>query len=73
MERLGFAARFVKPDDVEDVLAALRFCIRNPSEVNAMRARNNDYIAEHEDYEKQMDIMLALIDNVCESYARKSN
>lgn len=70
MERVGFAALFVKPDDAEDVLAALRFCMNNASEVNAMRARNNDYIVEHEDYTKQMDKMLDLIDKVCKRYGR---
>jgi glycosyltransferase involved in cell wall biosynthesis len=71
MERNGFAARFVQPDNVEDVLAALRFCINNPEEASAMAARNELYIAEHEDYQKQMDKMLGLIDGVCDEYAAR--
>jgi glycosyltransferase involved in cell wall biosynthesis len=71
MERQGFAARFVEPDSVEDVLAALRFCISNPEEARAMATRNDVYIAEHEDYQRQMDKMLGLIDAVCDDYAAR--
>ena len=69
MERQGFAALFVRPDSVEDVLGALRFCVRNPEEAKGMAARNETYIAEHEDFGRQMDKMLSLIDAVCERYA----
>jgi glycosyltransferase involved in cell wall biosynthesis len=70
MERLGFAALFVRPDSVADVLSALRFCVQNRAEASRMVARNEAYIAEHEDYGKQMDRMLSLVDDVCADYAR---
>lgn len=68
MERLGFAGLFVRPDSVEDVLAALRFCARNPDEAREMRERNDVYVAAYEDYPKQMDKMLDLIDAACAEY-----
>ncbi|HKN82662.1 MAG TPA: glycosyltransferase [Pyrinomonadaceae bacterium] len=68
MERLGFAALFVQPDSVEDVVRALRFCILNPEKRREMIARNDRYLAQHEDYSTQMDILLGLIDEVCARY-----
>jgi glycosyltransferase involved in cell wall biosynthesis len=68
MERLGFAALFVPPDSVEDVIKALRFCVLNPTERREMIARNDRYIAQHEDYSTQMDTLLNLIDEVCIRY-----
>lgn len=68
MEQLGFAGLFVRPDSVEDVLGALRFCIQNPEESSDMVTRNEAYIAEHEDYQTQMDKLLSLIDAVCADY-----
>lgn len=70
MEREGFAALFVRPDSVEEVLAALRFCLSNRAEARELTARNDAYIAAHEDFQKQMDKMLALIDAACDRYAR---
>lgn len=69
MERLGFAALFVRADSVEDVLDALLFCVNNPEKARELVARNDVYIAEHEDYFKQMDEMLSLIDALCADYA----
>jgi len=69
MERLGFAGLFVRPDSVEDVLRALRFFVQNPEKASEMAALNGTYIAKHEDYHKQMDKMLSLIDAVCADYA----
>jgi glycosyltransferase involved in cell wall biosynthesis len=68
MERLGFAGLFVRPDSVEDVLGALRFVVRNPESVSEIAARNQIYIAEHEEHFKQMNRMLSLIDDVCTDY-----
>jgi glycosyltransferase involved in cell wall biosynthesis len=69
MERLGFAAYFVRPDSVEDVLAALRLLFQDPAKARAMAERNVAYIAEHEDMNNQMDKMMSLINEVCDSYA----
>jgi glycosyltransferase involved in cell wall biosynthesis len=72
MERLGFAGLFVRPDSVEDVVGALRYVVQNPASVSEIAARNQIYIAEHEEHFKQMDRMLSLIDDVCTDYeARK--
>jgi glycosyltransferase involved in cell wall biosynthesis len=68
MERLGFAALFVRPDNVEDVVKALRFCVLNPEKTREMVTRNDLYIAEHEDYSTQMGKLLSLIDGVCARY-----
>ncbi|MDT7604824.1 MAG: hypothetical protein QOF61_2821, partial [Acidobacteriota bacterium] len=68
MERLGFAGLFVRPGSVEDVLGALRFVIQNPASASEMVARNEIYIAEHEDHLKQMDKLLSLIDATCADY-----
>jgi glycosyltransferase involved in cell wall biosynthesis len=68
MERLGFAGLFVRPDTVEDVLGALRFCLENPEAASEMVARNEVYIAKYEDYQKQMEKLLCLIDDVCADY-----
>ena len=70
MERLGFAGLFVRPDNVQDVLGALRFCTSNGDNARALAVRNGAYIAEHEDHVERMDEMLRLIDAVCASYAR---
>ena len=69
MERLGFAALFVRPDSVEEVIEALRFCLANPAKTREIVIRNDQYIAEHEDYATQMDHLLSLIDGVCARYA----
>jgi glycosyltransferase involved in cell wall biosynthesis len=68
MERLGFAALFVRPDSVEDVLRALRFCVMSPEKVRDMVARNDRYLAQYEDYSTQMDTLLGLIEGVCARY-----
>lgn len=68
MERLGFSALFVRPDDVDDVLSALRLCLDRPEQVADFAARNQAYISEHENHKKQMDRLLNLIDNVCSDY-----
>jgi glycosyltransferase involved in cell wall biosynthesis len=70
MEGFGFAGLFVRPDSVEDVLGALRFCVQNPDETSGMATRNEVYMAEHEDYNEQMDKILSLIDAVCADYAK---
>lgn len=71
MERLGFAALLVRPDSADEVFEALRFCIQNPEKVADFPARNEAYIAEHEDYYKQMAKLLGLIDSVCATYERR--
>jgi hypothetical protein len=68
MERLGFAALFVRPDSVEDVVRALRFCVMSPEKVRDMVARNDRYLAQYEDYSTQMDTLLGLIEGVCARY-----
>ncbi len=68
MERLGFSAMFVKPDSVEDVLGALRFYVDNPEKAREIVARNEGYLAEHEDYARQMDKLFGLINEVCGRY-----
>jgi glycosyltransferase involved in cell wall biosynthesis len=68
MERNGFAGFFVRPDQVEDVLTTLKSCVRNPERLAEMRARNDVFLAAKEDYAKQMDKLLDLIESVCADY-----
>jgi glycosyltransferase involved in cell wall biosynthesis len=68
MESLGFAALFVQPDSVADVLKALRFCLQNPEKTHEMTTRNDRYLTEHEDYSTQMDKLLSLIYEFCDRY-----
>ena len=69
MERLGFAGVFVQPDSVDDVVRALRVYLHDPAKTRETVAANHSYLAEHEDYETQMDKLLGLIDGVCARYA----
>lgn len=71
MEKLGFAAMFVRPDSVADVVAALRLCVDNPKKARELVASNEVYLAEHEVYSTQMDKLLSLIDEVCARYAAR--
>jgi len=71
MDRLGFAALYVRNDSIEDVVNALRFCLQNPEEARSMVARNDAYITEHEDFRTQMDKLLELVEGVCADYAGK--
>ena len=68
MARHGFEALFVRPDSVEDCVSALKHLINNPEKAREIVERNDSYIAQHEDYSKQMDRMLSLINEVCERY-----
>lgn len=69
MARLGFEALFVAPDSVSEVLEALRMYINDPAKARATVARNDQYLAQHEDYSTQMDSMLELIERLCALYA----
>ena len=71
MERLGFSARFVRPDNVDDVVKALRDYLLHPEKMMETLARNTAYIAEYEDQYTQLDTMLSLINSVCEDYERR--
>jgi glycosyltransferase involved in cell wall biosynthesis len=71
MERLGFAAIFVRADNTEDVVKALRFCIDNPQKVRELVICNAVYLAKHEDYSRQMDKLLGLIDEVSTRYSAR--
>jgi glycosyltransferase involved in cell wall biosynthesis len=71
MEKLGFRALFVRPESVEDLVLALRLYLLNPEKAKETAAANQRYLAEHEDYDKQMDKLLNLIDGVCASYEVK--
>ena len=71
MERLGFKALFVTPGSVEDVVNALRICLNDAQRLREFVVQNDEYLAKHEDYSRQMDKMLNLINNVCERYATK--
>jgi len=68
MTRLGFRALFVREDNPEDVVEALRLCINDPEKATEIVASNDVYLDRHEDYSRQMDKMLSLIDGVCGRY-----
>lgn len=71
MERLGFKALFVAPGSVEEVVNALRTYLNDSQRARDFVAQNDEYLAQHEDYSRQMDQMLNLIENVCERYSGK--
>ena len=68
MEKLGFAAMFVRPERVDDCVKALESLVRNPEKVREIVGRNESYIARHEDHSRQMEKMLNLITEVCARY-----
>lgn len=68
MERTGFRALFVAPGSVEEVVEAIRSYLDDPLKARAVVAENDDYLARHEDYGRQMDHMLGMIEDVCARY-----
>ena len=68
MERLGFAARFVKPGDVGGVVLAVLDYGDNQRFLEEVRSRNAKYVQEYEDSEQQMDRLLDKISKLCEAY-----
>jgi glycosyltransferase involved in cell wall biosynthesis len=71
MERMGFRASFVAPDNVADVIDALRTYINDPAKTRAVVDRNDEYLAAHENYSSQMDKMLGLIEQLCARYSER--
>ena len=71
MERMGFRASFVEPDNVAEVVSALRAYINDPAKARDVVARNDEYLAVHEDYSRQMDKMLGLIEQLCVRYSER--
>jgi glycosyltransferase involved in cell wall biosynthesis len=71
MARLGFVGQFVEPDNVDDVVKALRVYLQDPAKRRETVAANHVYLAEHEDYPAQMDKLLGLIAGVCSRYSGK--
>lgn len=72
MGRLGFSGFFVNPEKAEDVLEALRFCLKHPERMSEIRIQNDAYIAKYEDNKKQMDMLLRMIEEVCLKYSCSS-
>jgi len=70
MERLGFRALFVNPEDIDSVLNALRLYANNSELWKNTVTQNQKYLAEYEDYHGQMAKLLDLIGDVCKSYNR---
>lgn len=70
MERMGFRALFVDPEDPDSVLNALRLYANNSELRKDTVAQNQEYLAKNEDYHRQMTKLLALIEDVCKSYNR---
>lgn len=71
MERLGFKALFVAPGSEEEVVSALRIYLNDPARAQEFVLKNDEYLARHEDYSRQMDTMLSLIYGVCERYSSR--
>lgn len=68
MERSGFEAIFVQPNNIDEAVKALRFCVNHPEQRREMRERNDRYLAQFEDHSTQMDSLLILIEEVCSRY-----
>ena len=71
MERLGFKALFVAPGSVEEVVNALRSYLNDAQRAQEFVVQNDEYLTKHEDYSRQMDKMLNLIEAVCERYSTR--
>lgn len=71
MVKQGFSAVLVNQESVKDVYEALSFLMQHPVDVLHMRAKNNKYICDYEDYDKQMFLMLDLINEVCSRYCER--
>ena len=68
MAKQGFTCEFVRPDDVDDLTAALGRLVTDEGRRLSMREQNRRYVTEHEDYERQMTRMLDLIGEVSRPY-----
>lgn len=70
MARLGFACELV-PEDTGAVVAALDALAADPARRAAMRERNRLYVEEHEDFERQMQVLLDRIDAASRPYRER--
>ena len=68
MERLGFKAIFVNTDDSDSLLSAMRTYAHDDDLLKSTVTSNQRYIEEHEDFERQMTLLLHLIDEVVQSH-----
>jgi glycosyltransferase involved in cell wall biosynthesis len=64
MEKLGFAARFVDPKSVDDLVAGICHLVRHPELRREMAARNEEYLRKYEDRQVQMDLLLSAIEQI---------
>lgn len=64
MEKLGFKALFVGALDVGGVVTALHRYVHNPRLRTEYAAQNLQYIERYEDSERQMDLLLAVIEDI---------
>jgi hypothetical protein len=69
MEKLGFAARFVDPNSVDDVVKGIRHLVGHPELRREMAARNEAYLRKYEDREVQMDSLLSAIEQLVDRSA----
>lgn len=67
MEELGFQALFVPMNNVEETVKAVEFYRRNPNKMQQVVAANLEYIAEREDEDEQMELLMHAINDVIES------
>lgn len=64
----GFCAMFPQADDVDEVVEAVKRYLRSSELRTETSTRNAAYLRAHEDRKSQMDVLLALIDEVCQRY-----
>jgi glycosyltransferase involved in cell wall biosynthesis len=68
MAENGFSALFPSATSADQALDALRRLLGDPALRTEFAARNAEYLRIHEDRERQLDLLLSLIDEVCQRY-----
>lgn len=72
MTAQGFACEFVQPDDADGLVAVLDALASDATRRAAMRERNDRYVREHEDYDRQMTRLLDLIGEASRPYRERA-
>jgi glycosyltransferase involved in cell wall biosynthesis len=70
MEARGFSAAFVPPRDPEAIAAAITSALDDPRLRERVREQNTKYLAEYEDSDRQMGILLDVILRTVDEYRR---
>jgi len=65
MGQSGFRAFLVQRSDHETLVDTIQTLANDPAQRSSIRQANREYLAEHEDRKRQMDLFLSLIQEKC--------